>query len=55
MNRCLACSYWDSDREGCITLEPEMRYACPCEYEKPENKKELEKMAEWYDEKGEQK
>lgn len=55
MNRCLSCSCWDSDREGCTMPSMDMWYACPIESQKPENQKELEKMAEWYDEKGEQK
>lgn len=55
MNRCLACSCYDPDSESCTMPSMDKWYACPIEAEKPENQKDLEAMAEWYSQKGEQK
>lgn len=48
MIECYKCGFWDSEREGCTCPSPDMFYACPIESEKPENKEEINKMAEWY-------
>lgn len=47
MNRCLSCDCYDSDY-GCTMPSSDKWYACPIEAEKPENKQEIEKMAQWY-------
>lgn len=54
MIECYKCGFWDSEREGCSCPSPDMFYACPIESEKPENKEELNKMAEWYANGGEE-
>ena len=44
MDVCYNCNCWDSDFECCTMPSVDRWYACPIESEKPENKKELERI-----------
>lgn len=51
MIECYKCGFWNSEFEQCCCSSTDMWYACPIESKRPENQKELEEMAKWYDEK----
>ena len=46
-NPCIKCACWDSDSEGCTMPHSDKWYACPLEYNKPENIQALKEYAEW--------
>lgn len=48
--KCYTCGFYDSDFD-CVCPSMDRWYACPIESKKPENQKELEEMAKWYEEK----
>lgn len=47
-DECYTCGFHDCDY-GCTCPSHEMFYACPIESKKPENKKLLEEMIEFYE------